>query len=77
MVVDLGVVQADAANLPISNFCVDRVTCRCGIRFFTRMNMALAEMLGVLKPGGRAAFLAWGQFEQPFFPPAVGHDSGA
>lgn len=37
--------------------------------FFTRMDMALAEMLAVLKPGGRAAFLAWGQFEQPFFPP--------
>ena len=55
-------VQADAHKLPVSNSCVDRVTCRCGIMFFTYVDLALAEMLRVLKPGGRTAFLAWGQF---------------
>ena len=49
-------VQADAHKLPVSNSCVDRVTCRCGIMFFTYVDLALAEMLRVLKPGGRAAF---------------------
>jgi ubiquinone/menaquinone biosynthesis C-methylase UbiE len=68
----LRLVQADAHKLPISNSCVDRVTCRCGIMFFTHIDTALAEMLRVLKPGGRAAFLAWGQFEQPFFQSTIG-----
>ena len=68
----LTMVQADAHKLPVSNSCVDRVTCRCGIMFFTHVDLALAEMLRVLKPGGRAAFLAWGQFEQPFFESTVG-----
>jgi ubiquinone/menaquinone biosynthesis C-methylase UbiE len=54
----LTMVQADAHKLPVSNSCVDRVTCRCGIMFFTYVDLALAEMLRVLKPGGRAAFLA-------------------
>ena len=52
----LTMVQADAHKLPVSNSCVDRVTCRCGIMFFTYVDLALAEMLRVLKPGGRAAF---------------------
>ena len=56
----LRLVQADAHTLPISNSCVDRITCRCGIMFFTHIDNALAEMLRVLKPGGRVAFLAWG-----------------
>ena len=68
----LRLVQADAHKLPISNSCVDRVTCRCGIMFFTHINTAFAEILRVLKPGGRAAFLAWGQFEQPFFESTLG-----
>ena len=33
---------------------------------------ALTEMFRVLKVGGRAAFLAWGRFEQPFFEGTVG-----
>ncbi len=68
----LRLVQADAHKLPFSNFCVDRVTCRCGIMFFADIDTAFTEMLRVLKPGGRAAFLAWGQFEQPFFESTVG-----
>jgi ubiquinone/menaquinone biosynthesis C-methylase UbiE len=68
----LRLVQADAHKLPISNSSVDRITCRCGIMFFADIETALAEMFRVLKPGGRAAFLAWGQLEQPFFESTIG-----
>jgi ubiquinone/menaquinone biosynthesis C-methylase UbiE len=68
----LRLVQADAHKLPFPNSCADRVTCRFGIMFFTDIDTAFAEMLRVLKPGGRAAFLAGGQFEQPFFESTVG-----
>ena len=65
-------VQADAHQLPFSDSCFDRVTCRCGIMFFADVDAALTEMFRVLKVGGRAAFLAWGPFEQPFFDGTVG-----
>jgi ubiquinone/menaquinone biosynthesis C-methylase UbiE len=68
----LRLVQADAHKLPLANSSVDRVTCRCGIMFFTHIDTALTEMRHVLKPGGRAAFLAWGEFEQPFFESTIG-----
>jgi len=65
-------VQADAHQLPFSDSCFDRVTCRYGIMFFADVDAALTEMFRVLKVGGRAAFLAWGPFEQPFFDGTVG-----
>ena len=65
-------IQADVHRLPLPNSCFDRVTCRCGIMFFDETHAALQEALRVLKPGGRAAFLAWGPFEQPFFESTLG-----
>jgi ubiquinone/menaquinone biosynthesis C-methylase UbiE len=65
-------VSADAHYLPFSDACFDRVTCRCGIMFFADVERALEEILRVLKPRGRAAFLAWGPFEQPFFESTFG-----
>ena len=65
-------IQADVHRLPLPNSCFDRVTCRCGIMFFDETQVALREALRVLKPGGRAAFLAWGQFEQPLFESTLG-----
>jgi ubiquinone/menaquinone biosynthesis C-methylase UbiE len=65
-------VAADAHKLPFSDSSFDRVTCRCGIMFFADIDSALKEILRVLKPGGRAAFLAWGPFEQPFFESTLG-----
>jgi len=65
-------VHADVHQLPFSGSCFDRVTCRFGIMFFADVDTALKGILRVLKPGGRAAFLAWGPFEQPFFDSTFG-----
>lgn len=63
--------QADAHTIPLTSNCVDRVTCRCRIMFFDDTGRVMSEVLRVLKPGGRAAFLVWGSFEQPFFDATV------
>jgi ubiquinone/menaquinone biosynthesis C-methylase UbiE len=65
-------VQGDAHTIPLLPSCVDRVTCRCGIMFFNDTGLVMSEVLRVLRPGGRAAFLVWGSFEQPFFDATVG-----
>ena len=65
-------VQADAHAIPLAPNCVDRVTCRCGIMFFGDAGLVTSEVLRVLKPGGRVAFLVWGSFKQPFFDATVG-----
>ena len=60
--------QADAQSLPFADRSFDRVTCRFGVMYFADEQRALREIVRVLKPGGRAAFVAWGPFEQnPFF----------
>lgn len=59
--------QADAHNLPFPDASFDLVTCRFGVMFFAEVNRALAEIHRVLKPGGRACFVAWGPFEQPYW----------
>ena len=64
-------IQADAHAIPLKENCADRITCRCGIMFFNETGMVMSEVLRVLKPGGRAAFLVWGPFEQPFFDATV------
>jgi ubiquinone/menaquinone biosynthesis C-methylase UbiE len=60
--------QADAQSLPFADQTFDRVTCRFGVMYFADEQRALREIHRVLKPGGLAAFVAWGPFEQnPFF----------
>jgi SAM-dependent methyltransferase len=58
--------EANAEALPFADATYDRLTCRFGIMFFPDLGKALRECLRVLKPGGRAAFVAWGKREQPF-----------
>jgi SAM-dependent methyltransferase len=58
--------EATAESLPFADASYDVVTCRFGIMFFPDLGKALGECLRVLKPGGRAAFVAWGKREQPF-----------
>jgi len=58
--------EANAESLPFPDASYDRLTCRFGIMFFPDLPRALRECLRVLKPGGRAVFVAWGKKEQPF-----------
>lgn len=51
------VVEADAENLPFEDASFDAITVSFGIRNMTHKDRALAEMLRVLKPGGRVFVL--------------------
>src|SRR6266700_2119735 len=64
--------EANAESLPFADETYDVLTCRFGIMFFPDLPKALHECLRVLKPGGRAAFVAWGKKEQPFFTTTAG-----
>jgi len=64
--------EANAESLPFADASFDVLTCRFGIMFFPDLGKALRECLRVLKPGGRAAFVAWGKKEQPFFTTTAG-----
>ena len=69
--------QADVAALPFPDASFDRVTCRLGAMYFLDPVAGLAEMRRVLKPGGRAAVLVWGDpahanYAAAFFGPILG-----
>jgi SAM-dependent methyltransferase len=64
--------EANAESLPFADESYDVLTCRFGIMFFPDLPKALRECFRVLKPGGRAAFVAWGKKEQPFFTTTAG-----
>lgn len=53
--------QADAAALPFADGDFDAVLCQFGLMFFPDRVAAIAEMLRVLKPGGRLAVAVWGE----------------
>lgn len=63
---------ANAEALPFPDASYDVLTCRFGVMFFPDLGKALRECLRVLKPGGRAVFVAWGKREQPFFGSTAG-----
>jgi len=64
--------QADAHRLPFATATFDLVTSRFGVMFFGDVVGALREAHRVLKSGGRACFLAWGPFEQPYWQTTMG-----
>jgi SAM-dependent methyltransferase len=64
--------EASAESLPFPDQSYDGLTCRFGAMFFPDLAKALRECFRVLKSGGRAAFVAWGQKEQPFFSTTAG-----
>ncbi|HYU20764.1 MAG TPA: class I SAM-dependent methyltransferase [Chloroflexota bacterium] len=65
--------QADPEALPFPDQSFDVVTSRFGVMFFPDIVQALREVRRVLKPGGRAAFVAWGPLEKnPFFGSTLG-----
>jgi ubiquinone/menaquinone biosynthesis C-methylase UbiE len=51
--------EGDAENLPFPNSSFDAVLSQFGHMFAPRPDIALKEMLRVLKPGGRLAFATW------------------
>ena len=64
--------EASAESLPFPGESYEVLTCRFGIMFFPDLPKALRECWRVLKPGGRAVFVAWGKKEQPFFTTTAG-----
>jgi SAM-dependent methyltransferase len=64
--------EANAESLPFADKSYDVLTCRFGVMFFPDLPKALHECYRVLKPGGRAGFVAWGKKEQPFFTTTAG-----
>jgi SAM-dependent methyltransferase len=59
--------EASAESLPFPDQSFDVLTCRFGVMFFPDLAKAIRECFRVLKAGGRAAFVAWGKKDQPFF----------
>lgn len=57
-------VRASAAGLPFPTRSFDAVTCSFGVMFFTDVQAGLSRIREVLRPGGRAAFVAWGGPEE-------------
>jgi ubiquinone/menaquinone biosynthesis C-methylase UbiE len=60
-------VQAAATELPFLPASFDAATCQLGVMFFPDVRAALARIRAVLRPGGRAAFVAWGPAEENAF----------
>ncbi len=54
--------DAEALDLPPNSF--DVAICSLGLMYFPHPDKALKEMYRVLKPGGRAAVLVWGERKQ-------------
>lgn len=51
--------QGDATALPFAASSFDRVVCQFGLMFIPEPRTALAEMVRVLKPGGRLGVAIW------------------
>jgi O-methyltransferase/aklanonic acid methyltransferase len=55
------VLQMDAGRLEFPDASFDAVLCGFGLAFFPRLERTLAEVLRVLRPGGRLAVSTWGE----------------
>lgn len=64
--------SCDMAALPFAENTFDCVTCRFGLMFPRDKVVVAAEALRVLKPGGRAAYVVWGPYDEnpPFHVPS-------
>ena len=61
----------DACELPFEDNTFDAISCRMGFMFFPDMELAVKEMVRVLKPGGRVASAVWNGPEKNFWVTAM------
>lgn len=64
--------QADAHSLPFPDHSFDLATSRFGVMFFRDVDLAMRELLRVMRPRARACLLAWGSFDQPYWRSTMG-----
>src|SRR5918998_3845038 len=64
---NLVAVRASASELPFPPASFDAATCHLGVMFFPDVRAGLTRMREVLRPGRRAAFVAWGPPEENAF----------
>lgn len=60
-------VCCDVSAMPFDNQTFDAISCRCGFMFFPDMDVALSEMIRVLKPGGRIIAAVWNVPQKNFW----------
>jgi len=64
---NLVAVQTSATALPFPPASFDAATCQLGVMFFPDVQAGLQRIREALRPGGRAAFVAWGPAEENAF----------
>jgi len=62
----------DVSELPFPDNTFDAISCRFGFMFFPDMQLALKEIIRVLKPGGRFVTAVWDGPEKNFWVTAIG-----
>jgi SAM-dependent methyltransferase len=55
--------KGQAEALPLEDNSVDAVVCQFGLMYFEDQQLALQEMMRVLKPGGNLAIVVWDKLE--------------
>ncbi len=63
--------EADASQLPCESSTADVVVCNQGLQFFPDRPAVSAEVLRVLRPGGRLALAVWGTLAANPWPAAM------
>ena len=63
---------ADAHDIPFPAETFDRVSGRFVAMYFADQQQAFREALRVLRPGGMAVYLVWGDIDQPMFSEVLG-----
>ncbi|TGM58915.1 class I SAM-dependent methyltransferase [Leptospira adleri] len=61
----------DVSELPFADNRFDAISCRFGFMFFPDMELAVNEMVRVLKPGGKVATSVWNVPEKNFWITAI------
>lgn len=64
-------VACDVCELPFPDNTFDAISCRFGFMFFPDMQLAIKEMVRVLKPGGKIATAVWNVPEKNFWITAI------